>query len=287
MNVEETINYILDAFHEKKNSHAFLLSSNNLDKCYKDVINIVKKINCIDGGVDGCTCNRCRTIDTLNNPDVLTINPDGKEVKKDQVMDIIRMFSTKPMINEYSVYIINEADKMNESAANKILKFLEEPEGKIIGFFITENVQGVIPTIRSRCELYNFKYDANNILGLLDMNEVSYGKYFDYSMELIYKLNDSPDYVLMAGSKSLSSKDRTEVLEILNLIRKIYNIKYENLIYGKYDDKEYVQPLLEAITTDDLKIIVKRVKLLDNIINDFNFNVNKDLYINKLFILWE
>ena len=47
MNVEDTIKYILNSFHEKNNSHAFLLSTNNINKCLDDVLNIVKKIKLI------------------------------------------------------------------------------------------------------------------------------------------------------------------------------------------------------------------------------------------------
>lgn len=287
MNVNNTIDYILNSFHEKKNSHAFLLSTNNIDNCLNDIIKIVKKINCINGGNDSCDCNICRTIDSLNNPDLLVVKPDGKEIKKDQVLDIIRMFSTKPLINKYSVYIISEVDKMNESAANKILKFLEEPEGSIIGFFITDNVQGIIPTIRSRCELYNFKYGSDNILSLLEINEELFGKYYDETMELVFKLNTAKDYVLMKDSKMYSSKERKEIEDILNLLKRIYVIKYENILNGSYSDLDYAKNIIDSISTNDLKIIVKRINLLDNILNDFRFNVNKDLYINKLFMLWE
>lgn len=286
MNIDSTINNIINSFHEKKNSHAFLLSTNNLSNCFGDVIKIVKSINCISQK-QNCDCNICRTIDSLNNPDLLVIKPDGKEVKKDQVLDIIRMFSTKPLINKYSIYIINEADKMNESAANKILKFLEEPEGDIIGFFITDNVQGIIPTIRSRCELYNFKYGSDNVLSLLNITEDQFVKYYDLTMDLIFKLNGSSDYLLMANSKDLSSKERKEIEDILNLIKRIYIIKYENILNGYSSDLEYAENILNSINTDDIKIIVKRINLLDNIINDFKFNVNKDLFINKLFMLWE
>ena len=287
MNIDNTINYILNSFHEKKNSHAFLLSTNNLNNCLNDVISIIKSINCSNKSLNNCDCNICRTIDTFNNPDLLLIKPDGKEIKKDQILDIIKMFSTKPLINKYSIYVILEADKMNEAAANKILKFLEEPEGNIIGFFITDNVQGIIPTIRSRCELYNFKYGSDNVLSLLEINEEQFGKYYDDTMELVYKLNDASDYVLMADSKKYSSKERKEIEAILTLLKRIYIIKYENILNGSYSDLDYAKNILDAVISDDLKIIVKRINLLDNILNDFKFNVNKDLYINKLFMLWE
>ena len=189
MHVEDIIKYILNSFHEKKNSHAFLISTNNIEQAYNDVISVVKKINCKNDGIENCECNICRTIDSGNNPDLIVISPDGKEIKKEQMMNVVHMFSTKPLINKYSVYIVNNADRMNDSAANKILKFLEEPEGNILGFFITDNIQGVLPTIRSRCELYSFKYGTDNLLSLLELREEEFSKVYDLTMDLIFKLN--------------------------------------------------------------------------------------------------
>ncbi len=48
-----------------------------------------------------------------------------------------------------------------------------------------------------------------------------------------------------------------------------------------------MERILEVITTDDISVIVKRIKILDNIINDLNIYVNKDLIVNKFFVLWE
>ena len=123
MDASEVKKVILKSFHEKTNSHAFLLVTNNVEKTYKDVIDIIKTINCDNDGNDNC--NICNTIDKNTNPDVIIVGPDGKEIKVDAISSIIDSFSTKPLINKYSIYVVNEADKLNVSSANKLLKFLE------------------------------------------------------------------------------------------------------------------------------------------------------------------
>ena len=285
MNTEEIKKLIINSFHEKKNSHAFLLSTNNLDNCLNDVIEIIKKINCDNNGHDNC--NICTTIDSNTNPDLIIINAAEKEIKKDQILNIINSFSTKPIISKYSTYIICNAEKMNDFSANKMLKFLEEPEGDIVGFFITDKLNGIIPTIRSRCEIYNYHFGNNSILDVLDITEEEYALSFDVALDLTNKLNSEPKYLLMADSKSISKKEREEMDLIFNLIKKFYVLKYENIQLSKYIGLEYVERILEVITTDDISVIVKRIKILDNIINDLNIYVNKELIVNKFFGLWE
>ena len=287
MNSEETKKLIIKSFSEEKNSHAFLFVTNNVDKCYQDCIDIIKKINCENGAIDNCECNICNTIDKNTNPDVISIFPDGKEIKKDQILDIIRKFSMKPSINKYSSYVIVNADKMNDATANKMLKFLEEPEGKIVGFYITDKLQSILPTIKSRCEVFNYRFGANSVLDILEITEEEYGSYYDYAAQLIRMLNDSPKYILMSEAKTFAKKERFEIEAILKLMSKIYTVKFESITLGKYKEYEFINSLLELIETNDIKKIVKRINILDNIINDFKVNVNKELFINKLFLCWE
>ncbi|MCI8794901.1 MAG: hypothetical protein HFI73_05935 [Bacilli bacterium] len=285
MKIEEIKDMIISSFHEKNNSHAFLLSTNNIDKALNDVLDIVKKVNCLGDGND--SCNVCTTIDSSTNPDVIVVRAEGKEIKKDQILNIISSFSTKPSISKYSTYIICNADKMNDFSANKMLKFLEEPEGNIVGFFITDKLNGIIPTIRSRCEIYNYHFGNNSILDLLDINEEEYALAYDLALKLTIRLNDEPKYSLMADSKTISKRERDEIDLLFKLIKKFYVLKYENIQLNMYNDLEYVENILDSITTTDLSIIVKRIKILDNIINEMNIYVNRDLIVNKFFILWE
>ena len=71
MKIEEIKDMIISSFHEKNNSHAFLLSTNNIDKALNDVLDIVKKVNCLGDGND--SCNVCTTIDSSTNPDVIVV----------------------------------------------------------------------------------------------------------------------------------------------------------------------------------------------------------------------
>lgn len=285
MNTEDIKKLIIESFHEKNNSHAFLLSTNNIEKCLKDVLDIVKIINCENLGNDDC--NVCKTIESNTNPDVILVKESGKEIKKDQILNIINCFSTKPSISKYSTYIICNADKMNDFSANKMLKFLEEPDGEIVGFFITDKLNAIIPTIRSRCEIYNYHFGNNSILDLLDITEEEYASSFDFALSITSRLNDEPKYSLMADSKNISKKEREEIDLIFKLIKKFYVLKYENIQLCLYNNLEYVESILTSITTNDISLIVKRIKILDNIINDLNIYVNKDLIVNKFFILWE
>lgn len=287
MKSEEVKKIILTSFHEKKNSHAFLLVTNNIENCLNDIISIVKSINCKNKGNDKCDCNICTTINAITNPDFIIVRPDGKEIKKDQILNIIDTFSTKPLINKYSIYVVTDADKMNDSSANKILKFLEEPEENIVGFFITDKLQGVIPTIKSRCEIYNYRFGGTSILDILEINEDEYASAYDISMNMLNLLNDNQKYLLMIETKNIAKKERFELDLIFNLLKKFYILKYEYILSNKYSDIESVIRIIDTIMTSDLNLIVKRIKILDNIINDLKFNVNKELIVNKFFLLWE
>ena len=97
MKIEEIKDMIISSFHEKNNSHAFLLSTNNIDKALNDVLDIVKKVNCLGDGND--SCNVCTTIDSSTNPDVIVVRAEGKEIKKDQILNIISSFSNVSCIN--------------------------------------------------------------------------------------------------------------------------------------------------------------------------------------------
>lgn len=285
MNNEEIINNIINSFHEKNNSHAFLLDTNNLEQCYKDILNMIKRLNCKNGTIDDC--NVCHTIDAGTNPDIITIKPIKKEISVEPITNLLQLFSTQPLISKYSMYVIYEADLLSNIAANKILKFLEEPEEGIIGFFITNRLSSMLPTIVSRCEIINMRYGNNSILDLLNVSEEEYDKFYNHATHVIATLNKDETYLRLADVSSISSLEREDILKIFKIIYRIYVIKFENIINNEYNNLEYAHQLFDLIECNDASILANRIKLLEQFINDYKYNVNKELFINKLYMVWE
>ena len=301
---------ILNSFHENKNSHAFLIETNNINDCLNDVIDIARQIECEKDGDDNCSCKICNLIRNNNNPDVVILKrleKDDKEedkikdislnkIKKDsnlklefttkQIDSLISLFRTTPLVSKKQIYIIFESDKLNRNAANKLLKFLEEPNPNIIGFFITDAFDKMISTIVSRCEIYNFRYGTNNVLSLLDVTDKEFEKYYDTTMKLLYDLEHNKKYELIVNSKNISKKERDDIVFIVKLIKRIYTIKFENIVYNYYDNLEFAEPILKSVESEDISLISKRILLLEEILSDLNRNSIRDMSINKLFIKW-
>ena len=287
MKVHEVKNSIIESFHENNNPHAFLVSTNNLDKCYSDIYEITRIINCSKDGEAGCECPACKLINAGTTPDIITIEPDGKEIKISSIERIMNTFVTKPLVNKYQVYIIKEADKLNMSSANKILKFLEEPSPGIIGFLITNNPGSILPTIRSRCTLFNFNYEFSNMLSILDITEDVFDKYYTDAMQIVFNLENDPKYKVMIYLKEVAKKDRNDILAILNLVLKIYIIKFENTLHSCYNNLEFIEQIIGSIQTSDELLLANRIETINGIIKLINRNANKDLALSRLAVVWE
>ncbi|HHU56443.1 MAG TPA: hypothetical protein GXZ48_07135 [Acholeplasmataceae bacterium] len=105
---------------------------------------------------DACgKCKECKSILDETSSKIFTIVPDGQSIKKQQILDLEREFSLTS--NDVRIFIIHDIDKATSASANSLLKFLEEANENCYGILLTENIDNVIPTIRSRCQVIYFK----------------------------------------------------------------------------------------------------------------------------------
>ncbi len=116
-----------------------------------------------------------KQIDDGNYVDLKIITPEGSWIKKEQLLNLEKEFSKKSFLDNKSIYIIDKAENLNDSSANTILKFLEEPQSNIIAILLTNNRYQVLDTIVSRCQILslgNFsseeKYQDEAILKFID-----------------------------------------------------------------------------------------------------------------------
>jgi DNA polymerase-3 subunit delta' len=100
----------------------------------------------------GCsTCNSCISTILGTHADVELIKTQGLSIKIDEVRELITRASWKPSIANYRIVVIEDADRLTDSAANALLKVIEEPGLRTIWLLCAPTLTDVLPTIRSRC----------------------------------------------------------------------------------------------------------------------------------------
>jgi DNA polymerase-3 subunit delta' len=103
---------------------------------------------CVDGGCGDCV--DCRTALTGSHADVELIQTEGLSIKIDEIRELITRAAWTPSVATYRVVVMEDADRLTESAANALLKAVEEPSTRTIWLLCAPTVTDVLPTIRSR-----------------------------------------------------------------------------------------------------------------------------------------
>lgn len=98
------------------------------------------------------TCRSCKRLKSHNHLSFMEIEPDGQFIKRGQIDELIHELSKTGIEKGRKIYVLHQADQLNISAANTLLKFLEEPQSEITAILLTDKVNALLPTIRSRCQ---------------------------------------------------------------------------------------------------------------------------------------
>ena len=118
---------------------------------------LAKAMNCLQEKDDSCeVCASCKAINKGNFPDVMVISPDKNLLKINQMREMKTSAYLKPMIGRKRIFVLEDADKMNDEAANSVLKILEEPPEFTHIVLIAHNPYLILPTIHSRCQKLAF-----------------------------------------------------------------------------------------------------------------------------------
>ncbi len=109
--------------------------------------------------IDACgTCRDCRLIAEHKHPDIHWIYPESKIriITTDQIHHLIGSSQLRSISDDYEIFILSGADRLNMQAANAFLKTLEEPVPGKMFILLTNDTQKILPTILSRCRRFVF-----------------------------------------------------------------------------------------------------------------------------------
>jgi len=296
-------NLLSNAIKNDKLSHAYLFETNNNSNSLDIIYSFVKEIMCPRN--KSCeNCSICSRIDNGNFLELKVINPDGLQIKKEQMSELQEEFSKVSLESNRKVYIINECEKMNAQASNSILKFLEEPVDNIVAILVTNNINKVLKTIISRCQLISLnkgnysKVDSSleNISSILTNSTVDREKFlsdnktkemYDAVISFIdfYEVNKSNTIVYLKKMWHDKFKDRQDNVFALDIMINFYYDVLKYIINGQVFIFVDEIDLVKKISSNKQEDILHRLELLIEVKKLIGNNLNMNLLIDYMIIM--
>lgn len=306
--LEQPIVYkiLTNSIKKNKYSHAYLFELNGYSKGLDLAIAFAKFLLCPHNYSNNNECNdcpQCHNIDSNNFLELKIIEADGQWIKKEQLEELQREFITKPLIGSKKIYIINGAEKLNVSASNSLLKFIEEPPEGVVAILLTDNIYQLLNTIVSRCQIISFKknnyvkcddyitkiaYYLFNDKESMDNFINDYGQsYLDFIDEYITFLENKKMETIIYKNKNFIDlfNDRKKI----NIAFQLMTLYYKDILnyhlglpiefYGDYIDS--IKKISSNVTDNYLSNIIKIIVDLNILIK---YNINANLIIDKLVI---
>ena len=211
------LDHLVTEFKNNTNSHSYIFYTNDFFECQKDVYELVKNIF------------NTKEIDTIQTDFVIIKKSDKKNILKEDITGIKNLFQNTSYFNKKRVYLIEEAHKLTSVTANMILKFLEEPLEGVVALFITDNLDCVINTVKSRCQIINAFYDT--------IEEKDLDENVNKLINILFKNNKYKELLLV--KKEYINYEREELMNL-------FKSTIEYLI--KKNEYEYVKVLNKGIT---------------------------------------
>ena len=254
-----------------KVSHTYLFELDDYDNDLKYVYDFIKMIllDISYEELDKSSDPIISLIDKGDYPDIFVVSPDGNMIKKDQMIDLQLEFNNTSLIGNKRFYIIKNAEKLNSSSANTILKFLEEPEDNIYAFLLVDNRYHVLDTILSRCQILTLS--ENGLDFEVDDHVLSLLNYILHPKEFFVQYNAFVNDFYV---------DKTLLKEgLLNVEKIIVLYLNQNYKIGKSLDKSIV----DIFQSCDKDILIRYLSIIEEEIPKLDFNINYKLWLDSLF----
>ena len=298
------------------NSYLFL-GSEGIGKKYV-ALQFAKALNCLGEGEGGDACDHCiscKKIDHGLHPDVLVIEPEGQNIKVDQVRQFQKELAYRPYEGKRRVCILTAADRMAPHIPNTLLKTLEEPPLHTVIILLANNSRFILPTILSRCQPVRFNplaiplvskwltegkgFDQAEAHLLATLSEGSPGK----ALEIQEEIRQIPREALLkdwAGMKSLSFErignwveslpsQRDNLILILEVTKTLLRdlVMVKTLKKGAHLIHSDLLQVIESMAmTWSLPSLLKRMETLHQTTLAIKANANTGLALEAMMLSW-
>lgn len=151
----EILQRFKDGFTAGRLGHAYLIVGDPRGNAGELAENILQMLYCSQDSNRPCgECNNCRRVARRVHPDIIWVEPIKKSrgILVKQIEEVIRNIFQTTFEGGWKAVVFSDAERMNNEAANKLLKTLEEPPRRSIFLLLTNQPEALLPTIISRCQ---------------------------------------------------------------------------------------------------------------------------------------
>lgn len=313
VNQEEVIKILENSFRRKRLVHSYIFEGNKGVGKLLTASYLAMMLLCTSENKPCFECQDCLKVINRSHLNVYFIEPDGDIIKKGQIEELLYEYSMTSLEEGTRIYIINQADKMNTSASNSLLKFLEEPRGNDLTILITEKPQLLLDTIRSRSQIISFKpinkqylidylmkkginkkvaFILANITGNVEkaVDMINDGEILDI-IDLIEKLNtamykgDDVYACYMMNNHIINRSTSKDIHRLFLNICIIY--EQEKLKYLSETEESYLKDFFQSLNlkiNEMTKKVIERLSTYMKYQERLNYNVNIDLFYSSLLL---
>lgn len=277
-----------------KNFHAYLFYSldkelnNNIAKIFAKTLHCETKNACGN-------CPKCKQFESNSNPDLLILEQDS--IKVEDVNKIIDKLATKPIANSTKIFVILNAENINEIAQNKLLKSLEEPNESIIFILTATKLDKILPTVLSRVNkihIPNLTTDDKRVLsGEARAKNIIMENYFDKNITLTdimnFETNENYKNTLSAISEMMRSlKTSADIPKVASKLSSVDKSIFLKLFEDIFIDCLNGTNKFDKMLTDYIKVnystkaISKTINLIEEAYKKQISNVNFSYIVDNL-----
>ena len=271
-------NVMVNEIKKQQLSHAYLIDENNYANAMDMVMAFVAAI--LSEGLNDLEKEKLiRRIYDNNYPEFKIIEPDGMFIRKKQILDLQQEFSLEAFEGDKRIYIIHDADKMRSETANSMLKFLEEPSNNIIAILMTNNYNGMLSTIISRCQVIKMSNDNSSI------ND----EYLNLAVDFVSEIEKNGVKAILKIQEILfdkiSSKEREKLIIFFDKVIDIYyDIMKISLNSKKIKYNKFVDLFSSFALKTSSDIILEKINYLVLAKENIKYNVNNNLLFDSIIV---
>lgn len=290
-----------NAILKNRCSHAYLIEAKEYTRKNDIIFAFARYLLCPSHHLtqeEKQNCPIC-TREIENLVDLKRIEAEGLWIKKAQLETLQNDFGKKPIEGSRKVYIIEEADKLNASSANSILKFLEEPEEGIVALLMVDNIYQVLPTIVSRCQIIELRGNdwKKEISTFEKIKEIYHISELDEKKEEIFtkeieKIPAFATYLEINGQASILHENKIwlDIFQskedmIFGLTLLLYF--YKDALNYKCDKfleifESYQKEIIKVANINTISSLCDKINIIMNARDSIKYNLNLNLILDHL-----